>query len=270
MKPFIVFLLASFMMPAVYSQDTSVYRLPDAFNFDYTLSQTASGKKPGENRTYHFYFTKSGEYAAAEWSSSENKRGNLLIVLTRVGNIVVLNNREKNVTILNTHKLMADMMGMLRWVRMDSLMAHLRSRSDSSDFHSAKTGRTKPLNNYTAVEYDVTRHRHKGSVWIANVDFPTISDYFASFMRTGMMPMGKRSMEDGMATHPLLQALMQPKTLITEIEMSDSTGNRGFNLQTLSLLPTRSSVSLQGFAVSDYSNMTLREIFEAEMKRRNN
>ncbi|HEX4850878.1 MAG TPA: hypothetical protein VFV08_08740, partial [Puia sp.] len=172
MKPFVIILFTSCLMPAVYSQDNSVYRLPDAFNFDYTLTQTASGKKADENRMYHFYYTKSGEYAAAEWSRNENKKGNLLVVLTKAGNIVVFDSREKSITILNPHKIMMDMMGILKWIRMDSLMAHMRMNSDSSDFQSAKTGKTKPLNNYTTVEYNVIRHKHRGSVWIANVDFP--------------------------------------------------------------------------------------------------
>jgi hypothetical protein len=271
MKPIIVFLFASFLMPAVYSQQSPVYTLPEAFNFDYTLIQTVSGKKAGDTTLFHFYYTKSGEYAAAEWSRNENKIGNLLIVLTRAGNIVVFNNREKNIVILNPHKMMTDMMGMLKWIRMDSLMAHLHMNSDSSALHSTKSGKIKPLNNFTTVEYTVTGRKHGGSVWIANVDFPVLSDYFMGILGKGMgSMMGKRTMGDGMATHPLMQAMMQPKTLITEIEMPDSAGDRGFNLHTLSLLSTPFKISTQGFVVIDYSDKTLREIFEAEMKRRNN
>jgi hypothetical protein len=277
MKSFIILLFSSFLITAGYSQITEAYTLPDAFNFDYTLTQTISGKKAGDNALVHYYYSKSGEYAAAEWSKNENKKGNLLIVLTKAGYVVVLNNREKEVTIVNPYKLMMDMMGMLKWIRMDSLMAHMRMNQDSSDFHSTKTGNTKSVNNYTATEYTVAHHHRSGSVWIANVDFPTQSDYFMSMMGTGMMSMmGNRAMGgqmasgDKMASHPLMQAMMQPKTLITEIDMPDSAGNRGLSLHTISLVPTTMKISTSGFTVNDYSNMTMREIFEAEMKKRNN
>ena len=281
MRTFILFLFTSFLLPTVYSQSAPVYTLPDAFNFDYTLTQTVSGRKAGDNATYHFYYSKSGEYGAAEWSRNEKKEGNLLIVMTRAGNVVVFNKREKQIIIMNPHKLMMDMMSMLKWIRMDSLMAHLRMNSDSTDYHSAKSGKTKPFNNYTTIEYTVTSHNHMGSVWIANVDFPTQSDYLISVLGKGMMSMmgdrtmgdrtmGDRTMGDRMAMHPLMQAMMQPKTLITEIEMPDSAGHPGFNLHTLSLLATPFKISMQGFVVNDYSNMTMHEIFEAEMRRRNN
>lgn len=150
-------------------------------------------------------------------------------------------------------------------------MAHQRMNSDSAYFHSFKSGKTKPLNNFTTIEYIVTNHKREGSVWIANVDFPTQSDYFMNMMGTGMISMmGNRTMGDRMATHQLMQAMMQQKTLITEIEMPDSAGNHGINLHTVSLLATSIKISLQGFAVNDYSNMTMCEIIESEMKRRNN
>jgi hypothetical protein len=276
MKSLVIVLLASLLMPAVHAQTTPVYTLPDAFNFDYTLTQTISGKKAGDSALVHYYYTKNGEYAAAEWSKNENKKGNLLIVLTKAGYVVVLNNREKEVTIVNPHKLMADVMGMLKWIRMDSLMAHMRMNQDSSDFHSTKTANTKSVGNYTATEYTVAHHRRSGSVWITNVDFPTQSDYLMSMMGTSMISMmgnkgmgNKMAMGDKMASHPLMQAMVQPKTLITEIEMPDSAGHHGLSLHTVSLAATPVNISVKGLTVNDYSNMTMREIFEAEMKRRN-
>ncbi len=271
MKSLLLFLIASLLITEIHAQTAPVYALPDAFNFDYTLTQTVAGNRTGDSAFFHFYYTRSGEYAAAEWSKNENKKGNLLIVLTRAGNVIVFNRREKQISIMNPHKLMTDMMGMLKWIRMDSLMAHLRRNPDHPEFHSAKSGKTKTLGSYTSTEYAVIGPKQTGSIWIANVDFPVQSDYFMNMFGTAMMSMmGNGAMSDKMSTHPLMQAMMQPKALITDIEMSDSAGNRKLSLHTVSLLASSTNISTQGFDVNDYSNMTLSEIFEAEMKRRNN
>ncbi len=76
-------------------------------------------------------------------------------------------------------------------------------------------------------------------------------------------------MSSNMASHPLLQALTQPRTLITEIELNDSAGTRKMEMQTRSIDQITKTVSTSGYSISDYSNMTLPEIFQAEMKRRN-
>jgi hypothetical protein len=76
-------------------------------------------------------------------------------------------------------------------------------------------------------------------------------------------------MSSNMATHPLLQALTQPRALITEIELRDSTGARRMELQTQSIDQITKTVSTAGYSFNDYSNMTLPDIFQAEMKKRN-
>jgi hypothetical protein len=76
-------------------------------------------------------------------------------------------------------------------------------------------------------------------------------------------------MSSNMAAHPLMQALLQPRALVTEIKLRDSTGAGRMELQTQSIDQITKTVSTAGYSVNDYSNMTLPEIFQAEMKRRN-
>ena len=71
------------------------------------------------------------------------------------------------------------------------------------------------------------------------------------------------------SAQPLLQALTQPKTLLTEIELNDSTGTRQMELKTQGIDQVGRNVSVSGYSLNDYSNMTLPEIFQAEMKKRN-
>ena len=133
-------------------------------------------------------------------------------------------------------------------------------------FQSVKTGNNKQLGNYTSEEYMITdRKGHKGSVWCAKSDFNTQGDYIMGAVGGNIIQM----MSSNMAKHPLLQTLTQPKALVTEIELNDSTGTRRMEMQTRSIDQIPKTVSTAGYSLSDYSNMTLPEIFQAEMKKRN-
>jgi hypothetical protein len=149
---------------------------------------------------------------------------------------------------------------------MDSVIATMRKRSDGKNFQSVKTGNSKRIGNYTTEEYLITdRKGHKGSVWLSRVDFNTQGDYIMGAAGANVIKM----MSSNMASHPLLQALTQPRALITEIELNDSAGTHRMEMQTRSIDQITKTVSTAGYSINDYSNMTLPEIFQAEMKRRN-
>ena len=49
------------------AQTSSGYKLPDSFQFDYTVTQTVRHtKKIPDSSVMHFFYTKSGDYAGAE------------------------------------------------------------------------------------------------------------------------------------------------------------------------------------------------------------
>jgi hypothetical protein len=98
------------------------------------------------------------------------------------------------------------------------------------------------------------------------VDFLTQGDYIKTAVAGNWLNMMTNQQSD----HPLFQALMQPMTLLTEIDLKDSTGNTEMEMHTVSINPVTTTVSTAGYTVNDYSNMTLPEIFQAEMKKRNN
>jgi hypothetical protein len=53
------------------------------------------------------------------------------------------------------------------------------------------------------------------------------------------------------------------------VDLRDSTGAEKMKMNTIRIDPVATTVSTSGYSVSDYSNMTLREIFQAEMKKKN-
>ena len=249
------------------AQTSSGYKLPESFQFDYTVTQTVRhAKKIPDSSVMHFFYTKSGDYAGAEISRNADSKGNLFIILTREGNSIIFDEHNKSITVISIRKLASDLAGLTKWIRMDSVIANMRKRTDGKNFQSVKTGNKKQVGNYTTEEYSVTdRKGHKGSVWLSRVDFNTQGDYIMNAVGGNFIKM----MSSNMSTHPLLQALTQPRALVTEIEFRDSTGARRMELQTQSIDQLTKTVSTAGYSLNDYSNMTLPEIFQAEMKKRN-
>jgi len=270
MKP--VFVLLMFVTalkgPTVLAQAHSPYSLPDAYRFDYTVEQSLLHKKNSAKPTaIHFFYTKNGDYAAARFSGKTEAKGNLFLVITRDGSLIVFDDRKKEITVISIRKMGTDLMGLTKWIRMDSVMAHMRKRPDEKGFQSAKTGNTRQTDNYSSDEYSISDSRgRKGTVWCTKVDFLTQGDYIKEAIAGNWLNM----MSNQQSAHPLLQTIMQPKTLVTEINMKDSAGNTEIEMHTVSISPVVTTVSTSGYAVNDYSNMTLPEIFQAEMKKRNN
>jgi hypothetical protein len=251
------------------AQTAALYSLPDTYRFDFEVDQLVTGRKNAmDTSTIRFYYTKSGDYAAVSLSAKGKMKGNMFVVLTREGNVVVMNDHKKNITIISLRKMTADMASLFKYIKMDSLMANMHRKSDGKEVQSIKTGNTKTIGNYTTEEYTVTgKKAGKATIWLAKVDFKTQGDYLTGVIGAnfiGMMGAGKQQ------DHPLMQALMQPKTLVTSIETTDSTGTKRNDLQTISIGTTTMTVSTIGYSVDNYSDKTLPEIFEAEMKKMDN
>jgi hypothetical protein len=270
MKSFFILLVlvSLFRVNESYAQTPSPYKLPDTYSFDYQVTQVISKKKNvSDSSVLHFFYTKNGDYAASRISGKVNRNGNLFIVLTGDGMSIIFDEHNKNITIVSVRKLASDLSGLTKWIRMDSLLAHMRSKPDGKDFHSMKTGNNKQIGSYTSEEYNIAGNKgHHGSVWLAKVDFNTQGDYILGALGGNFLKM----MSGRLANHPLAQALTQPKTLVTAIDIQDSTGGHAMEMHTLTIDPVSTTMSTKGYVVNDYSNMTLPEIFQAEMKKRNN
>jgi hypothetical protein len=251
----------------VLAQSGALYSLPDTYRFDYEVDQLITGRK-NLTDTVRFYYTKSGDYAAASFSPKERMKGNTVIVITREGNVVAMNERKKTITIISIRKMISDMAHLTKYIKIDSLMANMKRNSNGGELNSVKTGNTKTIGNYTAEEYSLSGKKgEKASIWYAKVDFNTPGDYLKGIIGANFLNMmggGKQN------DRPLMQALMQPKTLVTSVETTDSAGAKRNNLQTIIIRTNDTTVSTMGYVVDDYSNKSLPEIFEAEMRKRDN
>ena len=159
-------------------------------------------------------------------------RDSLFIILTRDGGCIIFNEHRKSITIISIRKLMSDLSGLTKWIRIDSLVAGLRKKTDGRDFKSAKTGNSAQVGSYTSEEYSVSENgNNRGSVWCARVDFNSPGDYMLGAVGGNFLKM----MNGPGTDRPLFQALMQPKTLVTDIDMLDSTGGHRMNIHTVSM-----------------------------------
>ena len=250
------------------AQEPSSFKLPDTYHFDYEVVQVVEGKKDAtDSCVLHFFYTKSGDYAAARINRKNASKEGWFIILSREGNGIILDNQKKNITVVNLHKLMSSFSNIAKYIKMDSLMAHLHQKGEGKHLESVKTGNTKQIGSYTADEYSVSDMKgHKSSIWCARVDFSTPVDYILGGGGGKMLKM----MGQQMAAHPLFLALTQPKTMIVEIDGRDMQNGSGLNMHTESISQTSTEISTSGYKLNDYSNMTIPEIFQAEMNKRSN
>jgi hypothetical protein len=265
---FTIWLLASLLQGKLSAaQSQSPYQLPDSYRFDYEATQMLVHKKNiTDTSVMHFLYTKSGDYAAARISGKVKMKSNLLVIMTKDGMSIIFDEHSKNITIISIRKLISGLSDITKWIRMDSLMANLRKNTDGKDFQSVKTGKSKLVGSYTSEEYNVSDGKgSKGSVWCTKVDFNTQMDYVLGAVGANFIKM----MSGRMTTQPLFQALLQPKTLVTDLDAADSTGSHKMIMHTVSIDQISTTVTTTGWIVNNYSNMTLPEIFQAEMKKRN-
>jgi hypothetical protein len=266
-KSFYVLWLLVFMLQGTlsFAQAPAPYKLADNYRFDYEVVQQVSGERKGmDSSDIHFFCTKSGDYAGARLLGKRNKK--LFILLTKDGMSAIFDEQTKNIIVINVRKLVTDLTGLMKYIRMDSLMAEMKKNSNGKEIQSMKTGHTRSVGNYTSVEYTLTENgSQRGSVWIARVDFSTPMDYMLGALGSNWIKM----MMGQQTAHPLFEALGQPKTLISSVDLRDSTGAEKMKMNTVRIDSVTTSISTSGYTVSDYSNMTLREIFQAEMKKKN-
>jgi hypothetical protein len=270
MKPkslFIFLLFATlFTGNRTIAQEQSTFKLSGSYRFDYEVVQVIDGKKnPSDSCVLHFFYTKSGDYAAARLNGKNSNKEGWFIVLTRDGNGIVFDDQKKNITVINLHKLMSDFSSITKWIKMDSLMAHMRQKTDGKHFESVKTGNTKQIGNYAADEYSVSDSKgNKSSIWCAKVDFSTPADYILGGGGGKMLKM----MSQQMSSHPLFLALTQPKTMIAEIDGGNMQNGSGMNMHTESISQISTEISTNGYKLNDYSNMSIPEILQAELNKK--
>src|SRR5450432_433963 len=252
----------------LFGQTQSLYALPASYRFDYEVTQVLfNSKHSGDSSTLHFFYTKNGDYAATEFSRKTNMKGNLFILFTHDGYCIIFDERKKNITVVSFRKLLSDLTSLTKYIRLDSLFANMREKTDGKNFQSVKTGKSKQVGTYTSEEYNVSDARgNKASVWCAKVDFLTLKDYVLGAAGGNILKM----IGNGLTAPPLFQTLTQPKTLVTSINARDSAGGSRMEMQTVSISQISKEMQTSGYQVDNFSNMTLPEIFQAEMRKRNN
>jgi hypothetical protein len=263
--PFYICLAFSLVINYSFAQSTGKYQLPDGYHFEREIIQVLGNhKNSGDSARVYSYYTNSGDYALMRMEgSTEKSKGE--IVITRTGNLLFFNEKEKSVTVISIQNILKDISKLARWVKIDSLMAAVQRHDEKKEIKSAKTGKTKTINGYTASEYSVMdNHGHTSQVWCAKVDFPVLIDYILDAGGNKWLPMINNRLQD----RPLLQALISPGTILTDIQKTDSLGVIHNPLRTESIQSLSWDFKTAGYELVDYSNYSFMEIIQAEMRRK--
>ncbi len=247
-----------------YQQTTTSYQLPNSFSFDYEVVQSSENKKNGDTATMHFFYTKSGDYAAVKISGRQGMMMNKFIIITKDGMGVIFDDDRKDVSVINTRNILSDLMSLARLMKKDTM--YMRDKFAGKNISAVKSGNTKQVSGYTAEEYKISDSgAYKASIWIAKVDFNTQLYYLMRAI--GNMPK-MNNMQMPMQNNPLMQTLIDPKNLITEITTAESADGKGFNMHTTSITSSSMIKSTTGYKVNDYSNMDLRQMIEKGKQQR--
>lgn len=248
-----------------FAQTPNTYILPDHYHFDREVEQVFYGKKNEADSSRMFsYFANNGEYAGLNMQGAMTKHKGW-VILTRAGNIIFFNERDKTATVISIGKLMSDISNLTKWIKMDSVVAAMRHRMNGKEPGSIKTGKTKTINGYIADEYSVTDGSGRSSrVWCAKVDFPVPIDYILGAGAGKWIP----AISSKLQANPLLQAVISPGTMVTDVQISDSLGKTFSVLRTDDIRRAPTDFPTAGYTEIDYSSYSLMEIFHAEMRRK--
>jgi hypothetical protein len=258
------FILLGLLAKSTFAQTKDAYVLPDTYHFDREVIQVISDKKnAADSSRFYSYFTNSGEYAGFRMQGeTANHMG--WVIVTRSGNITFFKERDKTATVISMRKIFSDLADLAKWIKMDSVMASMRRRIDEGKARSVKTGKTKTIDGYSTQEYSATDSSGRVSrVWCAKVDFPVAIDYILNAGAGKWVPMISSKLQ----TNPLLQAIISEGTMVTDIQLTDSSGKTFSLLRTNFIRRAPTDFPTAGYTVIDYSNSSLMEIFRAEMRR---
>ncbi len=260
--------MACLIPAAVFPQAKAPYQLPESFHFDYEVVQIATSKKnAADTSTMHYFYTKSGDYAGMKVSGRKSSRENNFIIFTKNGDWVVIDEDKKTITIINMGNMMMNMASAAKGMKRDSISGASKRKIDPKQFQSVKTGNTKTISGYTAEEYKITDNQgHKISIWYAKVEFNTQLSYLFGMGKGGAGVPGMSGANPS-AANPMLQALAEPNALMTEMKSDESADGKGIEMNTVSIAKSSSSKSTAGYQVNNYSNMSMKEMIEAESKK---
>lgn len=262
-------LLVALLIPAaVFPQAKAPYQLAEGFQFDYEVVQVSTSKKnTTDTSTMHYFYTKSGDYAGMKVSGRKGNREKNFIIFTKNGDWVVIDENKKTITIINMGNMMMNMANATKGIKRDSLAGASKSKIDPGQFQSVKTGNIKSISGYTASEYKITDNQeHKISIWYAKVDFNTQLSYLFDMGKAGAGAPGM-SVAGPSVANPMIQTLADPNAFMTEMKSEESVDAKAIEMHTLSIAKASSSKSTPGYQVSNYSNMSLKDMMEAESKK---
>ena len=153
----------------------AVYKVPDAYHFDYKVVYEIDREEKKTPETVDYYFTKNGDYMSMETSDSQKEKDMNFMISTKDGLMITFgeepvpknpDKHRKVLKVMDMHSMMkgsGEAMAALakNMPKKDNPEAEKKKPNDLDNF--VKTGKTKQVFGYTAEEY--SKEIHKRGKW---------------------------------------------------------------------------------------------------------
>ena len=255
--PAVLCLVIIFIIPrAVYAQQPApaAYVVPASYTFDYEVVQEikSSQKKSGTPQLITYHYTTDGDYMAITPDKDPGK----FIIFAKGGYNIIIDAEKKNLIVMRIGGMVGDFAKAYAEKNKGALTDSLKNKEKGQ---SVKTGNTKQICGYPAEEYRFTSSKGESStMWFAKVDF-NASLFFMVGMGAFSSGMGGRP-GMGSAASNQYPTFSDPHLLLAETK-SDSKPDD--NLTTRSITKKSMTIDTKGYAVTDMSNMDLKQLMKS-------
>ena len=245
----LLFLLITFGFPNVLqAQPQSDDSIPAVINFDWEVIQRLP-KDENNGKAYKqvtYFFTTNGDYAAVK-----PEDGSLsLMVYSKKGHTWMFDDKKKVITVMNMPKTVGESGALGKEIAEEIKKAPLKKDKDDETFTITKSGKTKTVFGFTAVEYlmissKVNSSNKKAeavSSWYAIVPFDPVKIYTMGVGRPA--DLSKLQNDPSMKNNITAIPVLNKNYLWVEMVAGGKTG-----LETISIKKVSNTINTGGYKI---------------------
>ncbi len=229
-------------------------QVPAKINFERIVVQHINGED-GKSKNVTYYFTVNGDYAMAKMEYPGDD-GPSTVIYTSEGVMVMVNEEEKTITIMNLVRVVGEGADIGKELAEKIKKAPLE-KDAPEELKVRRTGNTKTICHFPAIEYEIQSEGGKSNWWYAKVDFDPILIYTMGMGKK--VDMNKTKGNKDLINNPFAIPVQNKNYFFAEIEAA---GKKGMETVSISSAPYIFSTS--GYTIKDMRNRGLKEIIQSK------
>lgn len=235
----------------------AAFTVPALIVFEREVIQQTYNEEEKETQIMTYYFSVDGNFAGIRLPKETADENVSLMAYTKDGLMLLFDEKKKIITVMKMARTVGETGKMSKELVEKIKGAPLTK--DKQDPDMVKSGNTKKIAGYPAVEYTSMMEGGKVSIWYAKVDFDPILIY-----SMGMGKMSDMHQAATMKNNPFAIAVSNKNYLLAEMAPG---GKKG--LETVSITKKNMTISTAAYKIRDYSNMSMGEMIKAAAKEKN-